>query len=393
MEMKIQASFFILFFFLVISCSETQPGISEDERPDFEQVPLFELEEVFSVSSFDDGNFFAQITTVTEAVDGTIFVSDPQARKLYMFDRDGNYLGFLGGAGEGPGEFRQIGALTWLESDTFQVYDWEMARITLISNQNGVWGPVRYFDRPQGAREYGSDIYFTFSNLYPHPDGYLARFSSSFTPVDTSRFNFAYYTLFDQDLKPADNREYNMYLESGAIVNRVPGSSVSVMSIPEAHRMLFHITSDGLKINTWTGSNRILIQKIVNEGSDTAGFLFTSRRVHISTNEKDEIAKERIPNPENATITRERLINYIPDYRGLARQLIVDDHDRIWILTHPFEEGDPEWLIYNMDGELLGAAHHPGGRVTQILENRLYLVKASDDEEPSFGLYEIVKIN
>ncbi len=68
---------------------------------------------------------------------------------------------------------------------------------------------------------------------------------------------------------------------------------------------------------------------------------------------------------------------------------MVDDRDRIWILTRPFEEEDPEWLIYDMDGELLAAAPHPGGTLMKVTEDRMYFRISSADEEAALGVFEI----
>jgi len=373
----------------VAACSNNQENNSVQGRPDFESIPVYNAQESISVSEFDDGQFFASVVSAFEGEDGTVFAFDARALKIYMFDRDGRYLGFLGGEGEGPGEFKQPGSISLLAPDTFSIMDWSLARITLFSNKSGTWEAVEYFDRPSGSREFGSEIYFNFNNLYTRPNGYFARFQSSFTPVDTATHSFAYYILMDEELNPVDETEYGMHHVSKVYLVRNQGQSLSVTSVPQAHRRIYDFTSDGREVSSWTGENLISIRNIVN--GDSTAFEFPSKRIPITEDEKNEIAEERIPNPGNSPFTRAGLKERIPDYKPLARQLLVDDKNRIWVLVHPFQEGDREWLIYSTEGELLGAANHPGGRATQIYGNRMYVIFSSGDVEPSFAAYKLVQ--
>lgn len=378
--------FLITASLLLTTCSGPQGSDEKPTRPDLENLPIFNIEEQFRISAFDEDVFFASISDVAVGHDQTIFVSDRGVEKIYMFDQQGNYKGYLGGDGEGPGEFRQIISMSLLTPDTLQVFDWQLARITFFSKQNSHWTPVRYLDRPEGFRKYGADMFFTFNTLYPHPDGYLVRFRSSFTPVDTATHSFAYYTLYDYRLNPVNEREYLMRAVSKAMVNRVSGRSVSVAGIPERHKMLFSVTSDAREISTWTGGRQVTIQHITQE--DSTSFIFPSRRVPLTDEDKTALV-ERFS--QNDRINSRQVKEHIPEYKGFSRSLHVDDQDRIWILARPFEEDDPEWLIYSMDGELLAASPHPGGTLQQIKGNRMYVSFTSAGEEPAFGVFDIVE--
>lgn len=372
---------------LFTACTTT----SEEEltQPDFNQLPLFEIENLFTVSEFDGNNFFASISQVTSGSDSTIFVSDFLSKKIYLFNHYGEYKGFLGGEGEGPGEFRQIGTVSLLAPDTLQVLDWRLARITLFSKSDGQWNPVKYFDHPESGVDDESNLRFTFANLYPHKNGYLGQFNSSFSSVDTASQSYSFFKQYDYKLNPIDNQKYRMHITSKPVIQRVPGRSVSVSPAPEGHRSLFSITDNSIKISTWTGANRIIIRDIT--GDDSTSFQFPSKRIPITDREKRKLAEIRISDPDNSMISRTDMIEKIPDHKAFSNQLVTDDQDRIWILTNPFEEDDPEWLIYNKRGELLAAAKHPGGRFMQIKNNRAYISFTSADHEPAFGVFEITE--
>ncbi len=82
---------------------------------------------------------------------GRIFVADRQTARLVVFDASGNYLGELGRAGGGPGEFRNPSALDLGADGLLRVWDtgrgiiskWSVAGEFLGEEEAGLpyWGP------------------------------------------------------------------------------------------------------------------------------------------------------------------------------------------------------------------------------------------------------------
>lgn len=64
--------------------------------------------------------------------DGRVYVSDPQANGVHVFDASGRQVRTIGREGEGPGEFRRLGGLQTL-GDTLVVVDGGNGRLQLLS--------------------------------------------------------------------------------------------------------------------------------------------------------------------------------------------------------------------------------------------------------------------
>ena len=88
--------------------------------------------------------------------DERIVVPDLGARVLHVYDPSGAYQRSLGGDGDGPGEFRRIGAVTAGAGDTISVFD----------ATDGAGGSIQLYDPDEGFLE---------SIPLPSPDGEGAR--------------------------------------------------------------------------------------------------------------------------------------------------------------------------------------------------------------------------
>ncbi|MDR8393843.1 6-bladed beta-propeller [Aliifodinibius sp. S!AR15-10] len=379
----------ILIIVILTACTRTQSNRDGAKRINFNNISIFQIEELFSISKFNDDTFFSQISNVVVGHDKTIFVSDPRVSKIFMFDHEGTYLGYLGGEGRGPGEFTHIGAISLVAKDTLHVLDNSQMRITFFAKENGEWKSVKYFDAPESSWQYGSDMVFKFNDLYPHSKGYLARFTSSFTPVDTASRAYAYYALHDYQMNSVNTQKYLMHTVSNTIVKRTDGRSVIVMQPPIGHKLFFDITSDGRMVSTWTKGNRITIQNVIT--NDSSSFYFPSQKVFITDKEKDMLIENYIPDRGPTLIKKDEIEKRIPKYKRISQGLHVDEKDRIWIKTRPRIKDDPEWLMYGFKGELLGAAQHPGGEVLLIHNNRIYVRKMSPLGEPKLHVYDLIE--
>ena len=84
---------------------------------------------------------------VTVDRSGTVYVLDPEAEGIHVFDAAGPYRGLIGRAGSGPGEFRNTGWSGWL-GDTLWVTDPALRRVTFFRTDGTV---VRIDPAPQIA--------------------------------------------------------------------------------------------------------------------------------------------------------------------------------------------------------------------------------------------------
>lgn len=82
---------------------------------------------------------------------GSIYVAQPEDGGVRVFDAAGRYLRRIGHPGEGPGEFRSIGALGWV-GDTLWITDPRLGRVTVVPPTSGSLRTFRLVGR--GLRDY-----------------------------------------------------------------------------------------------------------------------------------------------------------------------------------------------------------------------------------------------
>jgi hypothetical protein len=94
------------------------------------------------------------IPRLAVAEDGTMALLQPQDGLVRFFTEDGEFLGEVGGEGQGPGEFTSMFRVGWI-ADTLWVYDTRQRRLALISPEREF---IRNVANPREARPATEDI-------------------------------------------------------------------------------------------------------------------------------------------------------------------------------------------------------------------------------------------
>lgn len=115
----------------VSACSDAGSNPSE-------AAPRLELDEELRIGSIDDPEYaFGWIRALALGPDGNVYTLHGETQEIRVHDEAGRLVRRLGGAGEGPGEFKSAGMIGFL-ADTLWVFDYGAYRIT-------------YFDAPSGT--------------------------------------------------------------------------------------------------------------------------------------------------------------------------------------------------------------------------------------------------
>lgn len=103
---------------------------------------------------------FGGLGALAVSPDGDILIYDAQATVLHRYGADGSYLGALGGAGSGPGEYRSIAGLGVLPDRSVVLNDFGNGRFNIYAPD----GSLRdtWFVRPAIA---------AMRPVHPHPAG------------------------------------------------------------------------------------------------------------------------------------------------------------------------------------------------------------------------------
>lgn len=104
---------------------------SSGSAPESGSSPLA-LEELLRVGRLDGPveYTFGRVAGVTVALDGSVIVGDAQGPVVRRYSVEGVYLGDIGRAGEGPGEYSSLAGLGVAPSGDLAVFDVSNARVT-----------------------------------------------------------------------------------------------------------------------------------------------------------------------------------------------------------------------------------------------------------------------
>jgi hypothetical protein len=104
-----------------------------DETAKSTDDPTFVEELRIGVAEGADPYMIGQVHLMAVAADGTIYAADRQLNVVRAYNRAGEYLGDVGRAGEGPGEYRQINGLAVLPDGRLALLDAFQTRVILYS--------------------------------------------------------------------------------------------------------------------------------------------------------------------------------------------------------------------------------------------------------------------
>jgi hypothetical protein len=85
---------------------------------------------VLTGSETGDSTAFSPVGEVRWIASGEIVISDIGTKRLLVYDSTGNFQRSLGRTGDGPGEFRRIGALSAVGGDTVAAFDGTHRRLS-----------------------------------------------------------------------------------------------------------------------------------------------------------------------------------------------------------------------------------------------------------------------
>ena len=117
-------------------------------------TPVLQLEPVGD----DSDVFLSSPMDVTIDAEGRFYITDFDAKTVFVWDKDGSFVGNIGKGGQGPGEFRfsSMGgpqAYLGIQGDNLLVYDGANKSVNLFS-RDGKFQNSTILSLPQGRTEY-----------------------------------------------------------------------------------------------------------------------------------------------------------------------------------------------------------------------------------------------
>ncbi|MEZ4416717.1 MAG: 6-bladed beta-propeller [Gemmatimonadota bacterium] len=297
---------------------------------------------------------FSEVVGALRTPEGLLFVADGASRQIRVFDRAGALHAVVGGAGDGPGEFRSLSALGVMEGKGVWAYDFLARRFTWLSLEAELLGTTTLPAEPPvlsavGVLEGREPVLRQVWAATILAGAATAGFRRD--PVAWVRFDASAVTVDTLGVFPG--REVTLTSDAGRLVMNLP---------PFVH------TSEGAVRGT-----RIVVgtqDSLRFEELDRGGALTRQIRLPTPSLAVTPAALEAeldrgvatVP-PEQRTARRAALaaLEHAASQPAHAR-LLFDAEGNLWI--EPFGlpvEGSAPWSVVDRTGRWLGRIDLPGG--------------------------------
>ncbi|TVR32953.1 MAG: 6-bladed beta-propeller [Balneolaceae bacterium] len=311
---------------------------------------------------------------------GRVYIGDRNQRTVHLFEQDGEYQGRIGREGDGPGEFRWVGAMD-IHDNGLYVYDPNGGKINLFEVGTGVGNLPEY----ETSIVIGGDSWNDFPEEgFMNPGFHSVRSDGSlFLTSRTSPF------LYRENPDSLGVSRYYRWTGDSSEQPEVffeisePKYIVTDMFfIPPqfATRGLATISSDDQIYSANTGE--FLIHLHDAEGNRLSSFYYPFEK-HELTRSEAVNSVDDIDQLRDAVQSME-----LPGTWPALRQMIADNSGRVWISVYTGSENATEWWVLEESGQLLARFKLPDG-MSIARVNKSHLYTRETDEET--GLQKVVR--
>ena len=302
---------------------------------------------------------FSRIPDLGVAPNGSLVVSDALAQEFRVYDPAGGFLGRIGQAGEGPGEFASAPLLAGISHDTVFALDTRSSRLTTFTLDGAVLSTARL-----GGETLGRPVL-----MIRQEDGsFLAQ--SPWVPATP------------------DRSVHDMRLElDSMVVERLDPSGVpldTVLVLPDRTRARHSVEAGGGLIRTRAAAPPFATRAFLR--SDGRGSVIghndsfelqlrgpegqLQRMLRVLGVQNPMTGAEMRRRQEASLLERfgedvdpllRRLnVEFIPDRLQAFQTILVAANGDIWVALTEFDGSDGyDWLVFDSRGELRGSVRTP----------------------------------
>ena len=293
--------------------------------------------EILRVGEETDENtyLFGEIWGLAVDSKGRILVADRQPPSVAVFSVDGEWLGSVGGVGEGPGEYVTVGDVFVGPSDSVYVMD---SRLGSGPPRLHVYDPidltyVRQIQFPHDE-EWGA----ASSAVGVSDHGPIMRYNTMILPdnVGEPRHSYAVLASWAGERIRELARLPNSRLYAGVSSDGGPFAQI----IEFAPNSVFRLSASQLFYSSLNAEIDILVTSLAGDTVRTV------RRPHDPV----PLARNDIP----AGLDAEARKMY-PEFKPAYRSFVIDDQDNIWIKDYveaPATEA--RWQVLDSEGRMIG---------------------------------------
>jgi len=363
---------------------------------DVSDLPEWRLSELpLTVISGNEAPFLSDIGAVAFRSDGRLLLEDNRSAELHIFGTSGEAIAMIGGAGDGPGEFRNLTALTVGLGDTVYAYDRRLSRISVFGPAGGLLTMIsvgRDFAGPGtvslDAWGLGSDQFVVHSMGPPDSVGSASGPRLEQRPAQLDRLDSTGEARGDPVRFSGGLSTVGQRFDGASPFGNpslVAVGSDRVVRGSGVEYELFVTASDmrTQSITRWPGWRRPLEESVVQVVRDSIASRF-----------------ERLPQvrPERVTALLEAMFapDLVPATLPALGGALIDDQRRIWVSrfqpsTQQWSQED-SWHVLDASGRPIARLPLPSRtRLAAVRDDRVALLMRDEFDVQHVRVFDIVR--
>jgi len=330
---------------------------------------------ISSLMQLDGGDelVIGNINQVEITDEGTILMLDTQQLKIHLFDSEGNFIRSALTEGEGPGEVRRIGRMSY-SNDIVQIYDWSQRKLSqfrLKSNEQNENSQLVF------VQDFRPEFYPNEFHISPENVNYVLV-----NPEPIEEEGMIKIQSLSQDGELNGDPSLSFPENETIEIRNDQGQLRVTFSSPHSRQIIPVFHEDKLFIGR---SERIGFEIYdLSTGSQIDSVAFNRPEIELTSGEKREFLEEMTTRMgmEQADLTS--LISQMPDLKGKVRNMHYDPDGVIWQnLIGDETDETPEWLLLSEEGELLGKVSDEfEGPVMSVKSGKVYVRESTEEGYP-----------
>ncbi|HET7232142.1 MAG TPA: hypothetical protein VFJ16_19200 [Longimicrobium sp.] len=310
---------------------------------------------------------------------GNVYVGDQSA--VRVFAPDGTLRRSIGRQGAGPGEFVGIASVAVMPGDSLFVFDMEMNRVTVLEPGTG---------RAAYTIRAGRDQTFPPEKVVRVHGG--RALSAVFRPAfmldnpqrEGTRRELVVVRLLNPDGSLRRDSVLTVRERENLVYRRAVGAN------PFGRETFLAWTRGDRIVAAWSDSLKFDVYSVEGRHLKTIRAAYQPPRRLITAAERDSVV-QALSSPGHPPAEIRRVLNA---YGGvtwpLLRQMVVDDHDRIWVGINGGRGEPVHWTAFDQRGARVAQVDLPANMLLRVMRGTTAYVAALDENDvPSVLTYDL----
>lgn len=334
---------------LIFSCDQQRVHEIKFQLPDSNS---YTVKEIFQISDEVENVFWNTPVQIIELKSGNFLLRDRNDVVFLEFNERGEFVGRFGEEGRGPGEFSFIRQSMLDPKGKLHVFDLFNARHTIFFKQDSTWQIEKTTPYKLTRTNFKDNLP---NKIISNENGNILaeyQISPSASNIDTLNYEYFYLSKTDSLFKEAEEPLYLFPTQRVIILRSGSTSSYMINENLYSAFCYFHTTRDKL-FCIKNNSNSFF--EVTKDGQEKFISNLPYERKRLSKDEKVKLAsKVNSFRKEDGNL----LIKSLPNTYSYYKNVLFNE-DSILIELFRSDTSQPNWVITNYEGEIIGSFSTP----------------------------------